>query len=165
LVKTKQVFVRIEKQKADLYIAALKESGISLKDDLDRHISEVVRTRGLRSKELLANELKAKAEEMLAQIKIERMNMREEFTDAMVADIDRILARKDRDGMIRTHTFESLEYFIKDISEKHHVPSTSVIVCMRQKVHDFYSDNRGELDRLLKIFESIQELYDIEAKQ
>jgi hypothetical protein len=164
MVKTKQVFVRIEKEKADLYLAALKESGISLKDDLDRHISEVVRTKGLRSRELLANEYKLKAETMLAQIKIDRMNMQEAFTEGMLLDVDKALARADREGRIRTHTFESIEYFMNDIANRHHVPKTSVLVCMRQRIHDFYPDNRGELERLLKIFEDIQDIIELEVK-
>lgn len=164
MVKTKQLRVRIEKQKADLYQATLKENGISMKDDFERYISDVIRTKGVRARELLGNELKLQADTILAQVKIDRMNMHEAFTDAMIADIDRVLARKDKDGIIRTHTFESLEYFIKDISERHHVPSISVMACMRQRVHDFYSDNRVELERLLKIFEDIQDITDIEAK-
>jgi hypothetical protein len=148
LVKTKQLFVRIDKEKADLYIAALKDSGITMKEDFERHISEVVRTKGLRSRELIANELKLKADAMLAQVKIDRMNLQEAFTDGIIVDVEKALARTDRNGMVKTHTYESLEFFIKDISERHHVPSSSVLVCMRQRVHTFYMDDRSELQRI-----------------
>lgn len=155
---------RIDATKAKLYETALKQEGITPKEDYDRYVSEVIRTRGLAARELLGNELKLQSEAILAQVKIDRMNMQEMFTDGMVLDVDKALARTDKEGRIRTHTFDSLEYFIKDISEKHHVPRLSVLACMRQRVHDFYSDNRGELDRLLRTLEELQDVIDIEVK-
>jgi hypothetical protein len=82
----------------------------------------------------------------------------------MVIDVDKALARTDLEGRIRIHTFDSLEYFIKAIADKHHVPRLSVLVCMRQRIHNFYQDNRGELDRLLKTLEELQDVVDVEVK-
>jgi hypothetical protein len=164
LAKTRQMRYRIDAQKAKMYLDTLKDAGVNPKDDYDRYVSEVIRTRGVAARELLGKELRAQSDQILAQVKIDRINMQESFTDAMVADIERVLARKDKDGIIRTHTFESLEYYINDIAERHHVPKTSVLVCMRQRVHEFYPDNRGELERLLKIFEDIQDIIELEAK-
>jgi hypothetical protein len=164
MVKTKQMRYRIDARKAKMYEDTLKSLGINPKDDYDRYVSEVIRTRGIAARELLGNELKAQSEQILAQVKIDRMNLHEAFTEGIIIDVDKALARTDREGRIRTHTFESLEYFIKQISEKHHVPRLSILVCMRQRIHNFYADNRGELDRLLKTLEELQDVIDIEVK-
>lgn len=157
MAKTKQMRYRIDAQKAKLYEETLKADGIKAKDDYDRYVSEVIRTRGLAARKLLGNDLRVQAEQILSQVKIDEMNMQEMFTDAMNLAVDRALSRKNKDGTLRTITFDSIEYYVKQISQAHNVPETSVLACMRQRIHDLYLDDNGELDRILRLLESIQD--------
>lgn len=157
MTSTKQIRIRIDKQKAKLYEQTLKDTDIKMKDDIDRYISEVIRTKGLRARELLGNELKAQSDFILNQVKIDRINLQEYYTDSLVTDVLKALARKASDGTNRQLTDDSIEYFMKKISEAHKVPTTSVLTCMRQQLYNIYQDNNGELDRILRIIDRIQD--------
>ncbi len=157
MVRTKQIRVRIPKEIADLYAETLKTNNIQMKDDIYRHISEVIRTKGVTARELYGIELQKQAEQILSQVRIDRLNMQEAFTDAMLADVELALAPKTKDGRRYIHSYESTTFFINDIAERHHVPKISVLACMRQRVYGLYADNPGELENILKTLEMIQD--------
>lgn len=139
------------------YKETCKSLNIKPGADLERYMAEVVRTKGVVIMEAQAEELIRKGTALKIEARTARENLQEAFTDAMVNEVVRIMNPRSPEGVVRMLTYDSVMYYINEISEKHHVPATSVLACMRQNVHDLYMDNRGELNRLLKLFELIQD--------
>lgn len=149
--------VRVDKNILDNYLETLKTLNIKMGADLERYMAEVYRTQGLVIKEQQAEEMIRIGKAMLEEVSTLRETITEAYSDAMISDVDHALARKLRDGSIRQITFDTLSYYIKEISVKHHTPNISVITCMRQRSYEIYKDNNGELDRILNLLESIHD--------
>lgn len=161
MANTIQLRIRIPREQYDLYESTLKEVHIDMKDDITRYISDVIRTKGVKPRELLGKDLRAKSDSILAQVKIDLINMQEYHTNALNLDVAKALARTSKDGSIRVATYESIEHYMKKIADTNKVPSLTVLNCMRQQIYTLYQDNTGELNRIIKILEQLQ---DVELK-
>lgn len=161
MTKDQLSFARVDREIVKQYKETCKLLGIKPGEDLARYMAEVVRTKGITVREAQAEELIRQGMALREEVKAARVNLHEAFTDAMLYDVDKALARKSKEGAILQLTYESVEYYVKDISERHHVPAVSVLVCMRQRALTLYADDSGELDRVLKMLEGVQD--DIEG--
>lgn len=67
------------------------------------------------------------------------------------------LSRTAKDGSIRLATYDSIEHYTKKLADTHKVPALTVLNCMRQQIYNLYQDDTGELSRMLKIVERLQD--------
>lgn len=155
--KTQLTFARVDQEIVKKYKETCKCLNIKPGHDLERYMAEVVRTKGLVVREAEAEELIRRGTELRIEVNAMRLNLREAFTDGLLNDVIKSLSRKTKEGAICQSTYESIEYAVKRISEKHQVPNTTVLNCMRQQIYELYQDDNGELDRIIKILDGMQE--------
>jgi hypothetical protein len=155
--KVQLTFARCDEQITKNYLETLKTLNIKPGPDIEDYMREVYRTKGAVIRKREGEEMIRNGKAILDEVATLYENLQEAFTDEMLLAVDKALARTNHDGSIRILTYDTVEYYIKDISSKHHVPNTSVITCMRQRSYELYKDNNGELDRVLNLLESIQD--------
>jgi hypothetical protein len=155
--KVQLTFARCDQQIVKNYLETIKTLNIKPGSDIEDYMREVYRTKGAIIRKREGEEMVRNGKAILDEVATLYENLQEAFTDEMIYAVDKALARSNPDGSLRILTFDTVEYYVKDISAKHHVPNPSVITCMRQRSYELYKDNSGELDRVLNLLESIQD--------